>query len=118
MIAWETGTIGDPPRPWGHGARRRWGRHTVTITGSLPGSRTVRPLDAGDDVKYPVHARRACRRLLRPRHCPALAAFRQAHGLSDEAVAGREVWSLIVTTPAATASRRRRWWPVAMRAAR
>ena len=119
MIAWETGTIGDP-------ATAMRARGTTSVGPAYgdyhwlsPGSRTVRPLDAGDDVKYlqstlgvPADG------YFGPDTAQALAAFRQAHGLSDEAVAGREVWSLIVTTPAATASRRRRWWPVTMRAAR
>jgi hypothetical protein len=119
MIAWETGTIEDATTIVGargteHGEPAYGDYHWLS-----PGKRTLRPRDAGDDVKY-LQSRLdvLADGYFGPETAQALAAFRRAHGLTDEAVAGREVWSLLMTTSAVSESRRRRWWPAPLRAAR
>lgn len=117
MIAWETGTIENATggaRGTGQGQPAFGDYHWLS-----PGSRTVRLGDAGDDVKY-LQSKLAVPAdgYFGAATARALASFRQAHGLTDEAVAGREVWSLLITAPAVSEPRRRRWWPAPMRAAR
>jgi peptidoglycan hydrolase-like protein with peptidoglycan-binding domain len=81
-----------------------------------PGTRTLRMLDAGDDVTF-LQARLGVRAdgYFGPVTAAALCAFRRSQGLSAEPVAGREVWSLFVA--AAPPRRRRRWWSAAPRPA-
>jgi peptidoglycan hydrolase-like protein with peptidoglycan-binding domain len=125
MIAWETGTVDSAnrselaPEPVVGESADATGPATFGDYHWLsPGTRTLRPLDAGDDVKF-LQARLGVRPdgYFGPDTTQALVAFREANGLPAEPVAGREVWSLLIVTTT-TVPQRRRWWPAPLRAAR
>ncbi|HEY7717962.1 MAG TPA: peptidoglycan-binding domain-containing protein [Pedococcus sp.] len=111
MIAWETGALD------GAETTARPGLAFDDYHWLAPGARTLRPLDAGDDVKY-LQARLGVRAdgYFGPRTAQALVAFLEDRGLEAEPVVGRAVWALLIDRPAVQARRRR--WPVALRVAR
>ncbi|HET8981143.1 MAG TPA: peptidoglycan-binding domain-containing protein [Pedococcus sp.] len=113
MIAWEADAMGTEDagdtRTRGTGAAVEASEYG-TYQWWGPGIRTLRELDAGDDVKY-LQARLGLEAdgYLGADTARALAAFREAHGLTAEALADREVWSLLVEPQASPAVTRRRW---------
>jgi peptidoglycan hydrolase-like protein with peptidoglycan-binding domain len=125
MIAWETGSVDSADRSvltTEPAAVADAETAAPTSYGDYhwlsPGTRTLRPLDAGDDVKF-LQARLGVRSdgYFGPDTTRALIAFREANGLPAEPEAGREVWSLLIVATSSV-PQRRRWWPAPLRAAR
>ena len=85
-----------------------------------PGSRTLRLMDAGDDVKYlQRHIGAEPDGYFGPETAEALADFRRLQGLGDPAeqagsdlvgvVVGRDVWAAILGSHSPLPRTRRRW---------
>lgn len=83
-----------------------------------PGSRTLRLMDAGDDVKFlQRHIGADPDGYFGPETAQALAEFREAHGLPDNGstgdpvgvVVGRDVWQAILGDRGPLPRTRRRW---------